>query len=384
MNPLVELESAGQSPWIDDLHRDFVRKGELKRMIDEEGLKGMTSNPSIFEKAIGETDEYKDDLQDLLSKGQLDDMAIYENLAVTDIQGACDVFRPLYDKTGKHDGYVSLEVSPTLANDTDGTIADAKRLWKTVGRENLMVKVPGTKAGVPAIRALIGEGININVTLLFAIEAYEDVVEAYISGLEALVKAGGDASKVASVASFFLSRIDTAVDGKIKSIDAAKQGDAKAKLHNLVAIAYAKLAYQSWKRLFSGARWDALKAKGAKPQRLLWASTGTKDPSLPATYYVDALVGAETVNTMPPATMKAFGRSGKVVKGAIESDLEGAKATLQTLKDVGISIDQVTSELVEDGVKKFVEAFDKLLGGVANKRRQLADAAGPRKQEAAA
>ncbi len=382
MNPLVQLESAGQSPWLDDLHRDLVRKGDLKRMIEEEGLKGETSNPSIFEKAIGETDEYKDELQALLSKGQLDDMAIYESLAIEDIKGACDLFRPVYDKAGKNDGFVSLEVSPTLANETAKTVADAQRLWKAVGRENLMVKVPGTKAGVPAIKQLIGEGININVTLLFSIQSYEDVVEAYISGLEQLVKNGGDPSRVASVASFFLSRIDSAVDAKVKALDASKQADG-AKLKNKVAIAYAKLAYQSYKRLFAGARWDALAAKGAKPQRLLWASTGTKDPSLPPVYYVDALIGRDTVNTMPPATMQAFAKSGTVTKDAIESDLAGAKATLAALETLGISIDQITTELVEDGVKKFVEAFDKLLGGVAKKRRELASAAGPRAAEAA-
>ena len=383
MNPLVELESAGQSPWIDDLHRDLVRKGDLKRMIEDEGLKGMTSNPSIFEKAIGETDEYKDELQSLLSKGQLDDMAIYESLAIEDIKGACDVFRPTYDKAGKHDGFVSLEVSPTLANDTQRTIEDARRLWKAVGRENLMVKVPGTKAGVPAIKQLISDGININVTLLFAIEAYENVVEAYISGLEELVRGGGDPSKVASVASFFLSRIDTSVEKKIKALDASKQGEAGL-LKNKVAIAYAKMAYQSWKRLFEGSRWEALAAKGAKPQRLLWASTGTKDPSLPPVYYIDALIGKQTVNTMPPATMQAFGKSGTVKQDAIESDVTGAKATLDLLKHLGISIDEVTAELVEDGVAKFVESFDKLLGGVAKKRKELAGAAGPLASQAAA
>ena len=370
MNPLVELESAGQSPWLDDLHRDLVRKGDLKRMIEEQGLKGMTSNPSIFEKSIGETDEYKDELQSLLSKGKLDDMGIYESLAIEDIQGACDVFRPTYEKAGRNDGFVSLEVSPTLANETEKTVADAQRLWKTVNRENLMVKVPGTKAGVPAVKQLIGEGISINVTLLFSIEAYEDIVEAYMSGLEHLVKSGGDPSRVASVASFFLSRIDTAVETKIKKLDSSKQENA-GKLRNKVAIAYAKMAYQSWKRLFAGSRWDALVAKGAKPQRLLWASTGTKDPALAPVYYVNALIGKETVNTMPPATMKAFGESGTVEKDAIEHDLAGAKATLQALQDAGISIDTVTSELVEDGIKKFVEAFDKLLGGVAKKRREL-------------
>jgi len=370
MNPLIQLSELGQSPWLDDLHRDLIRKGELKRMIDQEGLRGMTSNPSIFEKAIGETDEYKDDLQKLLGDGKLDDMAVYETLAIEDIQGACDVFRPVYDKTGKQDGFVSLEVPPALAMETQKTIDEAKRLWKVVNRENLMVKVPGTAPGVPATKALIGQGININVTLLFSIGAYEDVVEAYISGLEDFAKAGGDVSRVASVASFFLSRIDTVVDKQLGELSGA-QKDEGAKLKGKVAIAWAKLAYQRWIELFSGPRWDALAAKGAKPQRLLWASTGTKDPALPPTYYVDALIGKQTVNTMPTATMKAFGQSGTAKADTVESDIAGAKATIEALPKLGISLQKITDDLVEDGVKKFIDSFDKLLGGVAKKRKEL-------------
>jgi transaldolase len=370
MNPLVQLSELGQSPWLDDLHRDLIRKGELKRMIDEEGLRGQTSNPSIFEKAIGETDEYKDDIQKLLGEGKLDDMAIYESLAIPDIQGACDVFRPVYEKTGKADGFVSLEVPPNLAMETSKTIEEAKRLWKTVDRENLMVKVPGTTPGVPAIKALIGEGININVTLLFSIGAYEDVVEAYIAGLEDFAKKGGDVSRVNSVASFFLSRIDTVVDKQLGELQGAQKEEG-AKLKGKVAIAWAKLAYQRWITLFSGPRWDALAAKGAKPQRLLWASTGTKDPSLPPTYYVDALIGKQTVNTMPTATMKAFGQSGTAKADTVESDIPGAKATIEALPKLGISLQKVTDDLVEDGVKKFIDSFDKLLGGVAKKRKEL-------------
>jgi transaldolase/glucose-6-phosphate isomerase len=346
-------------------------------------LKGQTSNPAIFEKAIGETDEYKDELEDLLSRGKLDDMEIYETLAIADIKGACDLFRPVYDAAGKNDGFVSLEVPPNLANETDKTVAEANRLWKTVDRENLMIKIPGTTAGVPAIRKTIASGINVNVTLLFSIQSYQNVVEAYMAGLEDLVKSGGDPSKVASVASFFLSRIDTVVDKKLGELGPGAKEEG-AKIKSKIAIAYAKMAYQQWKQLFSGARWNALAAKGAKPQRLLWASTGTKDPTLPPTYYVDALIGEQTVNTMPPATMKAFAQSGTVTKGAIETDLEGAKAALDTLKRLGISLDEITRDLVEDGVKKFVEAFDKLLGGVAKKRRELAGAAGNHAKEAAA
>ncbi|MDX7951876.1 transaldolase [Lichenihabitans sp. Uapishka_5] len=370
MNPLVQLSDLGQSPWLDDLHRDLIRKGDLKRMIDEQGLRGMTSNPSIFEKAIGDTDEYKDDLQKLLAAGKLDDMAIYESLAIEDIQGACDVFRPLYDKTNGADGFVSLEVPPALAMETSKTVEEAKRLWKVVDRKNLMVKVPGTTPGVPATKELIGEGININVTLLFSIGAYEDVVEAYISGLEHYAKKGGDVSKVASVASFFLSRIDTVVDKKLSELSGT-QKDEGAKLKGTVAIAWAKLAYQRWIELFSGARWDALAAKGAKPQRLLWASTGTKDPALAPTYYVDALIGKQTVNTMPTATMKAFGETGTAKADTVESDIAGAKATIEALPALGISLKDVTEDLVQDGVKKFIESFDKLLGGVAKKRKEL-------------
>ena len=370
MNPLVQLSELGQSPWLDDLHRDLIRKGELKRMIDEEGLRGQTSNPSIFEKAIGETDEYKDDMQKLLGEGKLDDMAIYESLAIPDIQGACDVFRPVYDKTNGQDGFVSLEVPPALAMETQKTIDEAHRLSKLVDRQNLMVKVPGTTPGVPAVKALIGQGISINVTLLFSIGAYEKVVEAHISGLEDYAKAGGDVSRVASVASFFLSRIDTVVDKHLGELEGAQKEEG-AKLKGKVAIAWAKLAYQRWQELYSGARWDALAAKGAKPQRLLWASTGTKDPALPPTYYVDALIGKQTVNTMPAATMKAFGKTGTAKADTVESDIAGAKATIEALPKLGISLAKVTDDLVEDGVKKFIESFDKLLGGVAKKRKEL-------------
>ena len=383
MNPLQQLEACGQSPWLDDLHRDLVRKGDLARLIREDGLKGLTSNPSIFEKGIGETDEYKDKLEELLGQGELDDMRVYESLAAEDIQGATDLFRPVYDASGRNDGFVSLEVSPYLAKDTDKTTAEAKRLWDMVGRENLMVKIPGTKAGIPAIRKTIASGINVNVTLLFSVDEYAAVVDAYMSGLEDLAKSGGDPSRIASVASFFLSRIDTAVEKQLEGHPDADQA-LVARVIDKVAIASAKLAYAKYEELYASARWTTLAAKGAKPQRLLWASTGTKKKSLPETYYVDALVGEDTVNTMPPATLKAFRENGRATKGAIKTDVEGARATLDAMHKLGLSLNGITDELVEDGVKKFVEAFDKLLGGVANKRRQLADAAGPRKQEAAA
>ncbi len=371
MNPLQQLESCGQSPWLDDLHRDLVRKGELERLIREDGLKGLTSNPSIFEKAIGETDEYKDKLEELLGKGELDDMRVYESLAAEDIQGATDLFRPVYEASGKNDGFVSLEVSPYLAHDTEKTVTEAKRLWEMVKRENMMVKIPGTREGIPAIRRTIASGINVNVTLLFGINEYAAVVEAYMSGLEDLVKSGGDASKVASVASFFLSRIDTAVE---KQLETKPDADAAlvTKVIDKVAIACAKLAYQKYLELYSTPRWQALAAKGAKPQRLLWASTSTKKKTLPDTYYVDGLVGDHTVNTMPPATLKAFREHGKAGKDAILSDLPQARDTIAALHSLGLSLDAITDELVKDGVTKFSAAFDTLLGGVAKKRRELA------------
>jgi transaldolase len=371
-NPLRQLESAGQSPWLDDLHRSLIRHGELSRLIEEDGLKGMTSNPSIFERAIAETDEYEAKLKDLVGKRNLDDVSIYESLAVEDVRGAADLFRPVYEISGKRDGYVSLEVSPHLANDTERTTKEADRLWRLVERENLMVKIPGTKAGNVAVRQTIGSGINVNVTLLFSIEEYEAVVDAYLSGLEDLVAKGGDPSKVSSVASFFLSRIDLAVDKTL----GGKVGTAAATgmVVDKVAIASAKLAYARYGALFSTPRWHALAKKGARAQRLLWASTSTKKESLPDTYYVDALVGPDTVNTMPPKTMNAFREHGKVDPYALGSEIMEAKQTLDALESLGISLSAITGNLLDDGVKKFSEAFDKLLGRIAEQRKHLASA----------
>jgi len=372
MNPLKQLEQCGQSPWLDFVRRSLIQKGELKTLVERDGLKGVTSNPSIFEKAIGESDEYEDDLKSFQSQSDHSISAIYEHLAIGDIRAASEVLRPVYDSTKGRDGFISLECSPYLANDTEATLVEARRLWKGVDRPNLMVKVPGTKEGVPAIRTLIGEGLNINVTLLFGIKAYEDVVEAYISGLEVLAKSGGDLSRVASVASFFVSRIDALID---KKIDAAiKKGGDKAGLDALrgkVAIANAKIAYERYKVLFSGPRWEALAAKGARTQRLLWASTSTKNPSYPPTIYVDELIGRDTVNTMPPATMDAFREKGKADCRAVETDLEAAQGVMQALEKHGISLQEVTDELVVDGVKQFADAFDKLLAAVARRRRTL-------------
>ena len=329
MNPLKQLsEQCGQSPWLDYVRRDLIEKGELKTLIERDGLRGVTSNPSIFEKAIGESEEYGDALKDFQKSGDHGISAIYEHLAMADIRAGADVLRPVWDATNHADGFISLECSPYLANTTDTTIEEALRLWTAVDRPNLMVKVPGTHAGIPAIRTLIGKGLNINVTLLFAVEMYEQVAEAYIAGLEDLQKSGGDVSKVASVASFFVSRIDTNVD---KRLDKLSDKSAAEKLRGKVAIANAKVAYKSYKKLFSGARWDALAAKGAKTQRLLWASTSMKNPKLKDTLYVEELIGKDTVNTMPPQTMDAFRDHGELKPDAVEKGLAEAEATMKAL-----------------------------------------------------
>ena len=374
MNPLQQLEACGQSPWLDDLHRTLMSSGELKDLIDNHGLKGLTSNPSIFEKAIGSTSDYDDVLADMLGRGDADDMTVYETIAIGDIQAAADVFRPVYERANGGDGLVSLEVAPNIANDTEATKRDAKRLWTAVDRPNLMIKIPGTDAGTPAIQATIAEGINVNVTLLFSVTAYEDVARAYIAGLEELDAKGGDVSRAASVASFFLSRIDSAADAKIEALKDADPALVAAAKHK-IAIANAKRAYQRGKAIFAGPRWDALAAKGAHPQRLLWASTGTKSKALPDTYYVDNLIGLGTVNTMPPATLRAFDDHGRALKNSIESDLPGAEASLAALEKLGISLDEITHDLVIDGLKKFEEAFDKLLAGVKKRRGEFSRAA---------
>ncbi len=374
MNPMKDLESCGQSPWLDDLHKTLMSSGELAGLIEKDGLKGLTSNPSIFEKAIGSTHDYDDVLKQMLGEGKSDDMTVYETIAIADIQAAADAFRPVYEAADGADGFVSLEVAPNIADDTEATKRDAKRLWAAVDRPNLMIKIPGTDAGTPAIQATIAQGINVNVTLLFAVKAYEDVAHAYIAGLEELAAKGGDVSRVASVASFFLSRIDSAADAKIAALKDADPA-LVAKTKSKIAIANAKRAYQRSKAIFSGPKWEALAAKGAHPQRLLWASTGTKDKSLPDTYYVDNIIGRDTVNTMPPATMKAFRDHGHAIRNSIESDLAGAEESLKALETLGISIDEITHELVLDGIKKFEEAFDNLLGGVAKRRQEFAKAA---------
>ena len=371
MNPVKALENHGQAVWLDFLARGFVANGDLKKLIDTDGVKGVTSNPSIFEKAIGSSDEYDGAIGQALKNGDRPVADLFEHLAIEDIQHAADVLRPVYDRTKGEDGFVSLEVSPYLAMDTKGTIAEAERLWKDVKRRNLMVKVPATPEGLPAIEHLIGEGISINITLLFSQDFYRRVAEAYLKGLEKYVAKGGDPSHVASVASFFVSRIDSAVDKqldeKIAKANDPSEKERLAALKGKVAIANAKLAYQDYKRLFSGTRWDKLKAKGAKPQRLLWASTGTKNKDYRDVLYVEELIGPNTVNTVPPATLDAFRDHGKP-RDSLEENIEGARRVLDELEKSGVSLDAITAELVKDGVKQFADAADKLYGAVAHKR----------------
>jgi transaldolase len=369
INPLKDLLNFGQSVWLDYIRRDLIETGELKRLIDEDGLRGMTSNPSIFEKAIVESRYYADLLKSLESRKDLDANGRYEVLAIRDIQDAADVLQPIYQQTKGRDGYVSFEVSPYLAGDTEGTLKDARRLWKAVGRENLMVKVPGTAEGIPAFQQLIGEGININVTLLFAQEVYERVAEAYIAGLEQLAARGGDVSKIASVASFFISRIDSAVDSTIEGrLKTAKTDSEKSQLQSIlgkVAIANGKQTYQRYLKIFGTERWKKLAAKGAQTQRVLWASTSTKNKSYSDVLYVEELIGRDTVNTIPPATLDAFRDHGHP-RASLTEGIDAANLAMQTAERVGISIKEVTDKLTEDGVRLFAEAFTKLLQAVEN------------------
>ena len=369
-NNLAQLSQFGTSVWLDFVSRPLLAKGELAHMVQADDVRGVTSNPSIFEKAIAHGDDYDADLIAYETAEDRSVSALFEHLAVGDIQAAADVLRPVYERTGGVDGYISLEVSPYLALKTEDTVSEARHLWKTVARDNLMVKVPGTAEGAPAVRTLIGEGININVTLLFSNDAYAAVADAYMTGLENFAAQGGDVGGVASVASFFVSRIDSAVDQhvgeKLKTASAEEAG-ALVQLRGKVAIANAKMAYQLYKELIASDRWQALAAKGARPQRLLWASTGTKLAGLPDTLYVDALIGPDTVNTMPPATMDAT-RDHGVARATIEDGLDDARATLARLERCGISLDEITTALVVDGVQQFADAADKLYGAVAMKR----------------
>ena len=362
-NPLKGLLAYGQSPWLDYIRRNILLNGDLKKMIDNDGLRGMTSNPAIFEKAITAGDDYNDIIKAPDAKSSTA-MELYEKIAIRDVQDAADIFSAVHTETKGRDGYVSLEVSPNLAFDTQATIDEARRLWKTVGRPNVMIKIPATPQGVPAIRQALEEGININITLLFAQSAYEQVAEAYLSALEARAAKGQDISHIASVASFFVSRIDSLVDS---TIDAMQKNETdsgkKALLESLrgkVAIANARRTYARYQELIGGARWKSLAAKKAQTQRLLWASTSTKNPKYRDVLYVEELIGADTVDTIPPATFDAFRNHGKLRKSLTEN-VAGANKTMSDLEAAGISMKQVTDKLITDAVKLFQDPFRQLL-----------------------
>jgi transaldolase/glucose-6-phosphate isomerase len=386
MNRIKALEKFGQAIWLDYIRRSLITSGDLKRLIDEDGLKGMTSNPSIFEKAIVGGADYADQLESLYAETGLDAMTIYERVAIKDIRAAADVLRSVYDETKGRDGYVSMEVSPYLALDTEASLKEARRLWKAVDRPNLMIKIPGTTEGLPAIRQTLAEGINVNITLLFAQRRYEEVAEAFIAGLEDYAAKGGDLGRMASVASFFVSRIDTLVDSMVEQkLQRGGDGVDRALLESIagkVAIANARLTYQKYKEIVSTPRWKALEAKGARTQRLLWASTSTKNPKYRDVMYVEELVGPDTVNTIPTNTLEEFRDHGEA-RLSLDEDLKGAAQTMASLAKAGISMKEVTDKLVVDGVRLFSEAFDKLLG-VVGQRLEGAKAGAGRPQSRSA
>jgi len=376
MNPLQRLQEYGQSVWLDYIRRDLMENGELRRLIADDGLRGMTSNPAIFEKAIADSALY-DAAFAAMPDRSADTKARYEHVALRDIQQAADTLRPVYEATQRRDGYVSLEVSPYLAHDTAATLAEARRLWAAVGRENVMIKVPGTPAGIPAVAQLIGEGLNINVTLLFAQEVYERVAEAFISGIEKRAAAGKDVRHVASVASFFISRIDTLVDTQLSARLKNATGSERDRLQSLlgkVAIANGKLTYERYGKIFSGPRWETLQRQGAQTQRVLWASTSTKNPSYRDVVYVEELIGPDTVNTIPPATFDAFRDHGRL-RHSLTDNVPAAQQTMAALAQAGISMQDVTATLLDDGVRLFAEAFDKLLAAVERKSATVAQRA---------
>jgi transaldolase/glucose-6-phosphate isomerase len=362
-NPLKGLLTYGQSPWMDYIRRDLLTTGELKKYIDNDGLRGMTSNPAIFEKAIVGSNVYADILSSPEAK-KLDSKALFEKIAIRDVQDACDIFKSVYSESNRRDGYVSLEVSPYLADDTKATIDEARRLWKAVNRPNVMIKVPATPAGLPAIRQLLEEGLNINITLLFAQSAYEQVAEAFLAALEARAVKGLDISHIASVASFFVSRIDTLVDSQIdEKLKTSADPSQRALLDGLrgkVAIANARLTYKKYLELFGGPRWKSLASKGAQTQRLLWASTSTKNPKYRDVLYVEELIGADTVDTIPPATFDAFRDHGKL-RPSLTENVDAAAKTMADLAKAGLSMKEVTDKLLSDGVKLFADAFTQLL-----------------------
>ena len=386
-NPVRALQRFGQSLWLDDLRRSLFTGGEFRRLIAEDGLRGATSNPSIFEKAIVGSTDYLDALKDIAREAGAEPKALYEALAMRDIRDAADLLRPVYEETGRADGYVSLEVSPGVAHDTQATIAEARRLWTAVDRENVMIKVPASAEGVPAVRQLTSEGINVNITLLFDVGRYEEVAYAYMRGLDTFVQNGGDPGRVSSVASFFVSRIDTMVDGLItKRLATSTDADARATLTRLlgtVAIANAKLAYRRYLKLCRTSKWKRLAARGAHPQRLLWASTSTKNPQYRDVRYIEELIGPETINTITPSTLEAFRDHGRL-RASLEEGIPEARQVIEALDGTGISLHDVTNRLLEDGVRAFNLAFDRLLaalvlGGSADSKMYPAAAVRPEK-----
>jgi transaldolase len=362
-NPLVALGKLGQSPWYDFITRDLVQSGALRRLIEEDGLMGMTSNPTIFEKAVSTSDLYDEDIRRLTAEGK-GAAEVFEALAVADVQAACDVFKPLYERTRGVDGTVSLEVAPTLAHDTQGTISEAERLWKRVARPNVMIKIPGTAAGLPAISHCLAAGINVNVTLLFSVARYREVIDAFFRGIEERAAVGERIDRVASVASFFVSRVDGRIDPELD-----RKGDP-AKLRGTIAIANAATAYAVFEEEFKGPRWEKLAVRGAQVQRPLWASTSTKDPKYPDTYYVEALIGPNTVNTLPPETFAAYGDHGKPA-ARIRDAVQRAPAQLEALAGCGIDLGAVTTFLETDGVAKFAASYASLLAGIEAKAGAL-------------
>ncbi len=369
MNPLEKLSTFGQSPWLDDLRRSLITEGGLQDLIDH-GLRGLTSNPAIFEAAIAKSNDYDDAVQQLAQDGKsVED--IYRTLTVEDVQGACDLFRPLYDETGGADGFVSYEVSPKLANDTDGTVQEARELWRIIGRPNVMIKVPATKEGLPAIRQLIGEGINVNVTLIFGLPRYKLVAQAYLDGLQDRVDQGESVERVASVASFFLSRVDSLVDPKLEAIqkEGGERGEHAGSILGEIAVASAKMAYVAYKEIFGGEAFAKLAAQSAQPQRLLWASTSTKNPAYSEDKYIKPLVGEPTVNTMAQKTLDYYRESGEPA-ATLEQGADKADEILKTLESLGISIDDATQQLEDEGVEKFVTPFGSLMDTLAEARNK--------------
>lgn len=374
-SPLLDLQQQGQSVWCDSISRSLLDSGELRRMIAGDGLRGVTSNPSIFEKAIDGGADYDREIRTMAGAG-FSAERIYEVLAIKDIQAAADQFRAIYETTGGGDGYVSLEVSPHLANRTRETVEEARRLWKAVARPNLMIKVPATPAGMPAIRQLLGEGINVNVTLMFSMEHYLQVAEAYLQGIETLA-ASGRTAPVASVASFFVSRVDTVVDRLLQEMESQAAGAAEKErcraLQGRAAVANARLVYRKFREIFGGNRFVRLKRQGFRVQRPLWASTSTKNPRYRDVLYVETLIGPDTVNTMPLGTLAAF-RDHGVVRATLEEDVEDARQTFVGLRELGIDMDAVTLKLQEDGVKLFADAFDRLLASIRTKQQAILSA----------